>query len=151
MKTTEFVSSDKIALLGKTSDELKSIVESLGMPSYTAAQLAKRLYGSKVFSIDDITEISKINREKLKEKYVTGRRLPSASQRSIDGTTKYLFQTDNGKFIETVCIPEKERTTICISTQIGCKMNCSFCMTGKQGFSGNLSSAEILNQILSVP
>lgn len=71
--------------------------------------------------------------------------------RSVDGTVKYLFDGAGGRDIEAVYIPDKERATLCVSSQAGCKMNCSFCMTGKQGFHGNLTSADIINQILSIP
>jgi 23S rRNA (adenine2503-C2)-methyltransferase len=80
-----------------------------------------------------------------------GRALPSQESASVDGTKKYLFTTPDGNFIETVYIPDEDRHTLCVSSQVGCKMNCLFCMTGKQGFTSNLSAAEILNQILSVP
>ena len=71
--------------------------------------------------------------------------------KSVDGTIKYLFQVDDNKFIEAVYIPDEDRATLCVSSQVGCKMNCKFCMTGKQGFSSNLTSNQILNQICSIP
>ena len=73
------------------------------------------------------------------------------AQYSKDGTIKYLFPTQSGKFVETVYIPDKDRATLCVSSQVGCKMNCLFCQTGKQGFEGNLTSCDILNQIYSLP
>ena len=76
---------------------------------------------------------------------------PIDCQRSVDGTIKYLFPTENGKFVETVYIPDNERATLCVSSQVGCKMNCLFCQTGKQGFEGNLTAADILNQICALP
>ena len=142
--------NEKKTLLGLTLDELKTVAKDLGMPAFTGGQMAKWLYVQKVTSIDDMTNISKANREKLKEEYTIGCMPPADCQRSIDGTIKYLFPA-GGKFVETVYIPDKDRATLCVSCQIGCKMNCLFCQTGKQGFEGQLTVAEILNQIYSLP
>jgi len=141
----------KEVLLGKTLKELDSICAELNMPAFTAKQIADWLYRKKVKWIDEMTNLSVANREKLKEKYEINAQAPVQHQCSKDGTIKYLFQTNQSYFIETVYIPENERATLCVSSQIGCKMNCLFCMTGKQGFSGNLSAGEIINQIQSVP
>lgn len=142
--------NEKKTLLGLTLDELKTVAKDLGMPAFTGGQMAKWLYVQKVTSIDEMTNISKANREKLKEAYTIGCMPPADCQRSIDGTIKYLFPA-GGKFVETVYIPDKDRATLCVSCQIGCKMNCLFCQTGKQGFEGQLTVAEILNQIYSLP
>jgi 23S rRNA (adenine2503-C2)-methyltransferase len=142
---------NKISLTGKTLEELKVIVKELGMPSYTAKQLSEWIYKKRVFSIDEMSNISLINRGLLNEKYEIGRTLPVQKAESEDGTVKYLFKTDTGHFIETVFIPEEDRFTLCVSSQVGCKMGCLFCMTGKQGFVAQLSVTEILNQIMSVP
>ena len=75
---------------------------------------------------------------------------PTKLQESVDGTRKYLFPTTKGNFIETAMIPENERRTVCVSSQVGCKMGCLFCMTGKQGFQSNLAAGEIVNQIKSI-
>ena len=141
----------KDSLLGKTWDELKEIVVSLGMPAFTAKQITDWLYKKRVKDIACMTNLSVANRQKLAEKYNVGCSEPVQSVRSKDGTAKYLFETTTHKYIETVYIPDKDRATLCVSSQVGCKMNCLFCMTGKQGFSGNLSPAEILNQIQSIP
>jgi len=141
----------KEALLGKTLQELQSVCTELGMPSFTAKQITDWLYKKKVKSIDEMTNLSAVNREKLKEKYEVNSQSPVQRQCSKDGTIKYLFQTNKGHFIETVYIPEEDRATLCVSSQVGCKMNCLFCMTGKHGFSGNLTANEIMNQIQSVP
>jgi len=137
-------------LLGKTLGELKEVVSSLGMPAFTAKQLSDWLYKKGVRQIDEMTNLSLSNRKKLSESYEVGSVNPVESFVSADGTVKYLFPTQGGKTIETVFIPDQDRATLCVSSQVGCKMNCLFCMTGKQGFSGNLSSNEILNQIYSV-
>ncbi len=141
----------EIALLGKTLQELQQICSSLGMPAYTAKQIADWLYKKKVKSIDEMTNISLEGRKKLQSKCSVNCVPPVQKQESKDGTIKYLFQTGDNQFIESVYIPEEDRATLCVSTQVGCKMNCLFCMTGKQGFSGNLTSNEILNQIQSIP
>jgi len=138
-------------LLGQTPDELKNLADKLGMPSFTARQITDWLYKKQVRSIDEMTNISLKWREKLKENYTLGRYDYSQVQNSSDGTRKFLFPVSGNKFVETVYIPDKERATICISSQVGCKMNCLFCMTGKQKFAAQLSSSEILNQILSLP
>ena len=149
--------SEKQMLIGKTLGELKIVVGELGMPAFTATQMAKWLYQQHVGSIDEMTNISKINREKLKEKYEVGALPPIDCQRSKDGTIKYLFPvrssdySDSKKFVETVFIPDNDRATLCVSCQVGCKMNCLFCHTGKQGFEGNLTAADIMNQIYALP
>ena len=142
---------EKIVLLGQSLDELKAVVKALGMPQFTAAQIAKWLYQQHVGSIDEMTNISKANREKLAEHYTVGAMEPIDCQRSKDGTVKYLFPVGGGKFVETVYIPDHDRATLCVSCQVGCKMNCLFCQTGKQGFEGSLSAGDILNQIYSLP
>ena len=98
-----------------------------------------------------MTNLSKKARLLLDEKYQVGLNKPVTESISVDGTKKYLFKTNNNNFIETAYIPEKERATVCVSSQVGCKMNCLFCSTGKQGFQANLSAGEILNQIQSLP
>ena len=142
---------EKKVLLGLSLDELKTVVKDLGMPQFTARQIAGWLYQQHVGSIDEMTNISKVNRERLSEAYVVGAMAPIDCQRSVDGTVKYLFPVADGKFVETVYIPEKDRATLCVSCQVGCKMNCLFCQTGKQGFEGSLSAGEILNQVYALP
>ena len=152
--------SEKQMLIGKTLGELKVVVGELGMSSFTATQIAKWLYQQHVVNIDDMTNISKVNREKLKAKYEVGAMPPIDCQRSKDGTIKYLFPVRAGEsgssgdselFVETVFIPDGDRATLCVSCQVGCKMNCLFCQTGTQGFEGNLTPADILNQVYALP
>lgn len=138
-------------LLGMSLQELKDVAKSLGMPAFTGGQMAKWLYVKHASSIDDMTDISKANREKLKGQYAIGCMQPTDRVQSCDGTVKYLYPTASGKFVETVYIPDKDRATLCVSSQVGCKMNCLFCQTGKQGFEGNLTVCDILNQIYSLP
>ena len=149
----------KKRLLGLTPAELKAAVGSLGMPAFTARQMVQWLYEKHVRSIDEMTNISKQNRERLSAEYEVGALAPIDCQRSKDGTIKYLFPVCccdtatnlTGLFVETVFIPDHERATLCVSCQVGCKMNCLFCQTGKQGFEGNLTVADILNQVYSLP
>jgi len=143
--------SQKKSLLGMTLSDLEQVVSSLGMPGFTSKQIAKWLYENHVRSIDKMTNLSKANREKLASDYCIGDTPPAECQKSKDGTIKYLFPTADGKFVETVYIPEKDRATLCVSSQVGCKMDCLFCQTGKQGFDGNLTATDILNQIYSLP
>lgn len=142
---------DKIPLLGMTLAELKEVAGEVGMPSFAARQMAGWLYGKKVSSIDGMTDISARNRALLSGRYAVGCSKPVEEQRSADGTVKYLYRTAAGGYVETVYIPDGERATLCVSSQVGCRMNCRFCMTGKQGFSGQLTAADILNQLYSLP
>lgn len=134
-----------------TLPEITEQVTALGLPRFAGKQVADWVYGKQVKSIHEMTNISLKNRELLAEKFSVGRSKPLDIQTSVDGTRKMLFKTSSGKFVETVTIPEEDRLTICVSSQVGCRMNCDFCMTGKQGFQDNLTATEILNQVYSVP
>jgi 23S rRNA (adenine2503-C2)-methyltransferase len=134
-------------LYGKTLTELTAIVVESGMPQFSAKQIAHWLYKKHAVNISEMSNISLNFRNVLSQKYTVGLEKPVKTQVSIDGTKKYLFPAGNEKFIETAMIPDKDRKTICVSSQIGCKMGCVFCMTGKQGFNGQLTAGEILNQL----
>lgn len=140
----------KEPLLGKTRDELTQLSVDLGLPSFTGGQLAYWLYKTDIDSFDQMTNISKKTRALLNENYDLGIIKPISVKESVDGTKKYLFNAGNAKFIETAYIPDGDRHTLCVSSQVGCKMGCLFCMTGKQGFQGHLSVGEILNQVRSI-
>ena len=149
----------KETLLGKTLSELKEIASQEGLPAFAAKQMAQWLYQKHVTEIDAMTNLSKAARAALSERYEVGRVAPVECFTSRDGTRKYLFPTSKpDKYVETVMIPEYEdgseggiaRATVCVSSQIGCKMGCRFCMTGRGGFHGHLSAAEILSQFLSI-
>ncbi|MCD6354489.1 MAG: 23S rRNA (adenine(2503)-C(2))-methyltransferase RlmN [Prolixibacteraceae bacterium] len=140
----------KQPLFGKTLQELQVLVTELNLPKFTAKQITDWLYKKQILSIDEMTNLSKKTRELLKEKYTFGLVAPTKVQESSDGTKKYLFPTSQQKFIETAMIPERYRKTVCVSSQVGCKMGCLFCMTGKQGFQGQLSAGEIVNQVKSI-
>lgn len=138
-------------LFGKTLAELTEIVLRLNLPKFTAKQLADWLYKKDISSIGEMTNLSKKARALLEENFVFGLSAPVKETVSKDGTKKYLFQTDENRYVEAAYIPDKDRATLCISCQNGCKMGCKFCNTGLQGFGGNLSVNQILNQIKSLP
>jgi len=141
----------KEPLFGKTYSELQQVVRDTNLPAFAAKQMADWLYKRHAASIDEMTNLSLKNREIIAEKYEIGLTAPLEEQTSQDGTKKYLFSASQGKFIEAAYIPESDRATLCVSSQVGCKMGCLFCMTGKQGFQAHLSSTEILNQVRSLP
>jgi 23S rRNA (adenine2503-C2)-methyltransferase len=141
----------KEIMTGKTLCELQEIIRNEGMPVFTAKQICEWIYRKRAVSFDEMTNISLTNRQRFAEKFETGKKFPSHTAISADGTKKYLFAVAGNNFVETVYIPDGERHTLCVSVQAGCKMNCLFCMTGKMGFAANLHAGDILNQILSVP
>ena len=156
----------KIKLLGKNLDELKALVAEEGLPGFTAKQIAQWLYVKKVRSIDEMTNLSKAARAALSEKYEVGVTTYAGLQISTDGTKKYLFpvrcshkrglnvrvsedELEDGA-VEAVMIPDDDRATLCVSSQSGCRMGCKFCMTGRQGFHGHMSAADIISQFIAV-
>ncbi len=141
---------EKETLYGKTLDEIKSICAEMGAPTFTAKQVTDWLYKKEVKTIDDFSNLSKAFRDKLKERYELGIFPPVKVQESTDGTKKYLFAARGNNFIETAMIPDEDRKTVCVSSQVGCKMGCLFCMTARQGFQANLTATEILNQYRSI-
>ena len=142
---------NKRKLLGMTLDALKEAVKEAGMPAFTAKQIADWVYNKRVRSIDSMSNISLKNREKLSGLFEVGYSDPAEAAYSVDGTIKYLYRVNDNRFVEAVYIPDCERATLCVSSQVGCKMNCLFCMTGKQKYTANLTTNEILNQILALP
>lgn len=141
----------KTPLIGMNLAQLLDVAEKCGLPRFAAKQMAQWLYEKRVTMIDAMTNLSKKARAVLAESYTVGREEPKAEAVSVDGTVKYLFEGVNGRDVESVYIPDHDRATLCVSSQAGCRMNCAFCMTGRQGFHGNLSPAGIINQILSIP
>jgi 23S rRNA (adenine2503-C2)-methyltransferase len=138
-------------LYGMTLREITAVVSKHELPGYTSGQIADWLYKKRISSVAEMSNLAKTARQKLEANYFIGLNAPSQFQLSADGTKKYLFKVKNEKYIEAVFIPETDRTTLCLSSQIGCKMGCEFCMTARQGFQGNLTSGEILNQVVSLP
>jgi len=143
----------KQKLLGKNPEELKAIAIEAGLPPFAGGQLARWLYVRRARSIDEMSDISKMGRSRLSENYEVGVTLPTDCKVSSDGTKKYLFPVSIDEVesaVETVMIPEADRKTLCVSSQAGCKMGCVFCMTGRQGFRGNLQVADILSQFIAI-
>ncbi len=142
-----------IELYGKTLSELTEQVKIWGMPKYMGKQLAEWLYQKKVYDFEGMTNISKKNRLFLSQNATITCPKYIEVKESIDGTKKYLYPVigQEKKFIEAVYIPDENRNTLCISSQVGCRYACSFCMTGRQGWQGHLSAGEIVNQVANLP
>jgi 23S rRNA (adenine2503-C2)-methyltransferase len=134
-----------------TPDGLKEVAAEAGLPSYAAKQMADWIYRKRVASIGEMTNIPAAGRARLEASYETGVYPPESRMQSADGAVKYLFRTAGGQTVEAVYIPSGARATLCVSSQAGCRMNCLFCMTGRQGFAGNLTVHEMINQIHSAP
>ncbi len=145
------VNGMKDFLFGKTLIQLQELVGELGLPSFTARQIAEWLYKKEVTSIDGMTNLSKKTRAVLQERFEFGLTPPDSFTVSGDGTRKYLYPVRGGKFVEAAFIPDRDRATLCVSSQVGCRMGCRFCMTARQGFHGNLTAGEIVNQVRSLP
>ncbi len=141
----------KYRLYGSSLDELKGLCEELGLSRFSHKQIARWLYTRFVDDIDQMTDLSKDARQRLKEVAVLGTTPPLKVSVSVDGTKKYLFATSQGEYIESALIPDGERMTLCVSSQAGCKMGCKFCATGRMGFRHHLSATEIINQVISIP
>lgn len=143
--------SDLKPLLGMTLAQLQEVAAECGLPRFAAGQMARWLYVKRVTAIESMTDISTAGRERLAQGYTIGREAPLTETLSSDGTRKLLYRGAPGRDIEAVLIPDDDRLTICVSSQAGCKMGCRFCATGAGGFQGQLSTAQIINQILSAP
>ncbi|MDP2278287.1 MAG: 23S rRNA (adenine(2503)-C(2))-methyltransferase RlmN, partial [Nitrospirota bacterium] len=140
----------KINLRALSKDAMEEFVKEQGLPAYRAKQILHWIYEKRVESIKDITELSKELREKLSDAaYVSNLQLLSR-QASKDGTEKFLFGLEDGESIESVLIPDEDRHTLCISSQVGCAMSCGFCLTGGIGVKRNLKAHEIVDQIIAV-
>ncbi len=137
------------ALLSKSLDELTDWVKQQGQPSYRGKQLHQWLYEKGIHSLEDVSVFPKAWREKLAD-YPVGRSQIHYYSTAPDRTRKYLLRLEDGLIIETVGIPTAKRLTVCVSSQVGCPMNCDFCATGKGGFSRNLKAHEIVDQVLTV-
>ena len=143
----------KEKLLGKNPEGLMAAAAECGLKPFVGRQLAEWLYVKKVSSFDAMTNISNASKAALSAKFDIGTTPSIGKAVSADGTAKYLFPVNcNGEesAVEAVVIPEDDRRTLCVSSQAGCKMGCRFCMTGRQGWHGNLDAAGILNQFLGV-
>jgi 23S rRNA (adenine2503-C2)-methyltransferase len=158
-------------LVGLSLADLRSVAVDLGEAPFRGNQLYGWIYGKKAANFEVLTNLSKGFRQALAERFVLGRREPLSVAVSSDGTRKYLFPVGEPPAtgapatgdpaagppptapgaVESALIPEGERLTLCLSTQVGCRRGCLFCQTGKQGFQGNLGTGDILNQFLSLP
>lgn len=141
----------KMSLCGLTADEILEIIEPIDYTRANAVSISNDIYKKHIQDISDFVNIPARLKKELFNIAVSGINLPKASEISADKSIKYLFRTDDGKEFETVFIPENKRNTVCISTQSGCRMGCSFCATARYGFRGNLTAGEILNQIIAIP
>lgn len=156
----------KKKLLGLTLSELTDICHQEGLPGFTARQICDWLYKKRVVDFGQMTNLSKKARQALSEKYEVGAVSYCKYAMSKDGTRKYLFEVrplskaagadeslsslSTASYVEAVMIPDGERKTLCVSSQAGCRMGCRFCMTGRQGFHGNLDAAQILSQFFLI-
>lgn len=142
---------DKIRILGKSQEEIKTIIKELSLPGFTARQISEWIYQKNTSELEEMTNLSKKARQLLQERFEVGMVPPHTVQESADGTRKYLLPTEKGRFVEAVYIPDNDRHTLCVSTQSGCMRHCKFCMTGLQGLHGNCTTGDILNQIYAIP
>ena len=138
-------------LYGKTLTELQALCAEMQLPRFVAKQMSDWLYHKGVRSIDEMTNLSKSARAQLAERFDMGLRFPERVDESADGTKKYLYRTSEDEFVESAYIPDRERATLCVSSQAGCRMGCRFCATARLGLRHSLSTCDILNQIASLP
>ena len=139
----------KTQLKGMTLDELKNFFTSIGKPRFRGEQIFNWMYNHLVSSYDDMSNIPKVLRNELNEiTELKALEYHSSEVSPITGTKKYIFQTPDNLKIESVVIPEDKRTTLCISTQVGCPLDCAFCATGVMGYKRNLTAGEIFDQYL---
>jgi len=138
-------------LCGLSVEEILSLIEPHGYAFRHALEISNSIYKKRIKDIQLLDKIPRRLRELLFEVSETGTYPPLCSEESADGSVRYLFKNDEGLKYETVFLPDGKRRTVCISTQSGCRMGCSFCATGKYGFRGNLTTGEIINQVISLP
>ncbi len=145
--TDDSPTQEKVNLLGLSQAKLEAFFETIGEKKFRATQVLKWIHQMGVDNFDEMTNISKALREKLKR--IAEIRPPEVVQQldSADGTRKFLIKVTGGSAVETVLIPDGDRGTLCVSSQVGCSLDCSFCSTGKQGFNRDLTAAEIIGQV----
>jgi 23S rRNA (adenine2503-C2)-methyltransferase len=144
--------SEKLALSGMTLAEIEQFVAGLGLPKYRARQIHSWIYVKYASDFDQMSDLSKEIRELLKQKATIGTLKIAHLQVSNDGTRKYLFELPDGQFVESVLMSFADRPSLsaCVSSQVGCAVGCTFCATGYLGFKRNLSSKEIVDQVMSI-
>jgi len=138
----------RVELVGQSLDQLTETLKRLGEPAFRAKQLYKWIYVRGATDLDQMTDLSKGLRAKLADGFKVGRPGVSAHQKSVDGTEKWLFRYADGNEAETVFIPEDDRGTLCVSSQVGCSLTCSFCHTGTQKLVRNLTPGDIVGQFM---
>ncbi|MGZ3535523.1 MAG: 23S rRNA (adenine(2503)-C(2))-methyltransferase RlmN [Thermodesulfobacteriota bacterium] len=143
-------SSEKVDLKNLSSSELTEFLGAFGKERYRSVQILRWLYQNGVESFDEMTNLSKKFRQQLSQVSFISSLHPVRVEQAMDGTKKFLFRLDDGNRVESVLIADKARLTLCLSTQVGCAFGCGFCLTGKLGWKRNLTTSEILNQILAV-
>jgi 23S rRNA (adenine2503-C2)-methyltransferase len=149
---TDSYTPQKEVLLGMSMEALRALVKNMDEPAFRAEQLHQWLYVKCVRSFDEMTNLKKSFRDKLAERFQVGSLVVDQKECSQDGTVKYLFRLPDGKVVESVLMHFEERGSyaMCLSTQVGCAVNCGFCATGKLGFMRNLSISEIVEQYVYV-
>ncbi len=152
MKTNEAKEAKeaKTDLKNLTQEQLIPFTESLGQPSFRGRQILAWIYRPGITGFDEMTDLAKDFRALLPDHAYISRFENPLTETSLDGTVKFGFFLQDGKMIESVMIPEEERSTLCVSSQVGCAMGCKFCLTGAMGFFRNLTTAEIVNQVCAV-
>jgi 23S rRNA (adenine2503-C2)-methyltransferase len=141
----------KVNVTGMTLEQMESLIESIGQPKYRAAQLFNWIYKRGILSFDEMTNFAKSLRQQLEDWAEIGHVSVEKQVTSTDGqTTKFLFKLNDGLHVESVFMIDRKRRTVCLSSQVGCALGCSFCATGKMGFQRNLSAGEIVDQLLAI-
>jgi 23S rRNA (adenine2503-C2)-methyltransferase len=138
-------------LCGTTLEEINELIIPQGFKSSFSVKVLTSVYRNGIRNISEIPDVPRKLKEFLTNHLLAGFYPPVTFQESADGSVKYLFRNAAGLEFETVFLPDKKRKTVCVSTQSGCRMGCPFCLTGKYGFKGNLTSGDIINQIMSIP
>ena len=140
----------RVDLLTLSFAEMGSFLAALGWPRYRTAQVLRWLYQRGVTDLDAMTDLSKRERAELAQRASICSLNATESRKAEDGTLKFIFSLADGTSIETVVIPDQERLTLCLSTQVGCTLDCAFCLTGRMGLLRNLQPEEIVGQVLAV-
>jgi 23S rRNA (adenine2503-C2)-methyltransferase len=133
-----------------SADEMAALGRELDWPRYRSHQVLRWLYQRRVAVVSAMTDMSKDDRARLAERAYIDTMQPASGRTSEDGTRKFIFRLDDGKVIESVLIPDEDRLTLCLSTQVGCTLDCAFCLTGQMGLQRNLKAHEIIGQVLAV-
>ncbi|MBN2366521.1 MAG: 23S rRNA (adenine(2503)-C(2))-methyltransferase RlmN [Calditrichaeota bacterium] len=148
--TSDTDASKKLSLTGLPASQIEEHLKLLGEPAYRARQIYNWIHHRKVESFEEMTDLSKLLRKRLSDRYLLRTIVLEKKNTALDGTEKYLWKLSDHRFVESVVIPEARRNTVCISSQVGCSLGCSFCATGSMGLIRNLTAGEIVEQVLQV-